>query len=152
MNAPSRRWFDRRDGNSGSRATSVMGPRVVVVGPCAAGKSTLAAGLRELGFDARVCGQEHSEISTLWLRQQPDVVVALDVDLETIRARRQEAAWPRWLYETQRRRLRHANDAAALRIDTALLGQDEVLAAVSGFLAERDALSGAAPESPLSSR
>jgi len=108
---------------------------VVVVGPCAAGKSTLAEGLRRLGFAAMPVGQEHSEIPSLWQHTEPDVVVALDADLDTIRSRRGERAWPEWLYQTQQRRLHDARLAAALRIDTAAMSADEVLSTVADYLA-----------------
>jgi len=54
--------------------------RVVVVGPCASGKSSLVAALAALGYDARVCGQEHSIIRELWRHSAPDVLIALAVD------------------------------------------------------------------------
>ena len=59
-------------------AASAESRKIVVVGPCAAGKSTLVAALRALGYDAHVSGQEHSEIATLWQHSQPDVLIALD--------------------------------------------------------------------------
>ena len=108
-------------------------PRVVVVGPCASGKSTLVTGLRRLGFRAMVCGQEHSEIPSLWRHTDPDVVVALEVDLPTIRRRRGEE-WPEWLYLVQRRRLREATAAADLRLNTSTLDQDAVLRRVAAQL------------------
>jgi dephospho-CoA kinase len=95
-------------------------PRVVVVGPCASGKSTLARGLRALGFDADVCSQEHSDIPSLWRHTAPDVVIALSVDLATIRTRRGED-WPEWLYRLQNDRLREAQTAARIRLDTSRL-------------------------------
>ena len=52
-------------------------PRIVVVGPCASGKSTLVSGLREHGYDALASGQEHSEVHHLWRRTNPDVVKAV---------------------------------------------------------------------------
>ena len=107
--------------------------RVVVVCPCASGKSTLVDGLRRLGFRAMVCGQEHSEIPTLWRHADPDVVVALDVDLPTVRRRRGEE-WPEWLYLVQRRRLRQAAAAAAVRVDTSALDEDAVLRRVAAQL------------------
>lgn len=112
------------------------GPRVVVVGPCASGKSTLVAGLRRLGFEAAACGQEHSEIPTLWRHSDPDVVVALEVDLETIRARRGVTEWPDWLYDAQRRRLRQAEAAAAIHIDTTVFDAEAVLELVAAQLGE----------------
>ena len=100
--------------------------RVVVVGPCASGKTTLVAGLRRLGYRAAVCGQEHSDIPTLWQHSAPDLVVALDVDLATLRRRRGEE-WPEWLYLVQQRRLRAAAAAANVRVNTSVLDEAEVL-------------------------
>ncbi len=107
--------------------------RVVVVGPCASGKSTLVEGLRRLGFEATVCGQEHSEIPTLWRHADPDVVVALEVDLPTVRRRRGEE-WPEWLYLVQRRRLRQAAAAADVSVDTSALDEGAVLQRVAAQL------------------
>ena len=117
-------------------------PRVVVVGPCASGKSTLVAGLRRLGFEAAACGQEHSEIPTLWRHTNPDVVVALEIDLETIRERRGVTEWPDWLYDAQRRRLQQAEAAAAIHIDTTLFDAGDVLEQVAAFLRDEAAKSG----------
>lgn len=102
--------------------------RVVVVGNCASGKSTLVAGLRRLGYDAWVCGQEHSEIATLWQHSAPDVLIALHVDLATVRQRRGED-WPEQIYRTQRRRLAPAMAAADLVLDATALDAAAVLAA-----------------------
>lgn len=107
---------------------------VVVVGPCASGKSTLVAGLRRLGYDAVVCGQEHSDIPTLWRHVDPDLVVALDIDLPTLRSRRDDA-WPEWLLLLQRRRLANAAAAAHLRLDTSRLDAADVLTRVAARLA-----------------
>lgn len=108
-------------------------PRVVVVGPCGSGKSTLVDGLRRLGVPATVCGQEHSEIATLWRHSDPDLVVALEVDLPTLRRRRGEE-WPEWLYLLQRRRLRAAAAAADLLLDTSVLDEEAVLGCVTALL------------------
>jgi GTPase SAR1 family protein len=97
---------------------SVGSPRIVVVGSCATGKSTLVAALRERGFDASANGQEHSEIPTLWNHTSPDLVVLLEADLETIRARR-GPWWPESIYTAQQRRLANARLAADVVVDTA---------------------------------
>lgn len=110
--------------------------RVVVVGPCAAGKTTLVQGLQRLGYEAMVCGQEHSEIPTLWRHTMPDVVVALDVALPTLQQRR-GGSWPEWLYLVQRRRLRGARAAAAVLIDTSTIDPDTVLRRVVSSLRGR---------------
>jgi hypothetical protein len=89
-----------------------------VVGPCASGKTSLADGLRRHGYDVVVSGQEHSDIPHLWRRADPDIVIVLSVDLETLRRRRHNGAWPAWLFERQQRRLRQAVSAATMVIDT----------------------------------
>ncbi len=109
--------------------------KIVVVGPCASGKTTLARGLRRLGYDASVCGQEHSEIASLWRHTEPDVVIALDVDLETIR-RRRGSDWPEEIYKLQQRRLADARAVAALVLDTSRLGPDATLQTVDRRLRE----------------
>ena len=101
----------------------------MVVGTCASGKSTLVAALREAGIDASVCAQEHSEIPTLWNHTKPDVLVLLDVDLATIRARR-SPTWPEPIYDAQLRRLENARAAADLIIDTGAKGVAESVALV----------------------
>lgn len=112
-------------------------PRVVVVGPCASGKTTLVATLRAHGYDASVTAQEHSAIPRLWQRTDPDVLIALVVNIEAVRERREET-WPGWLHDVQEERLSNAQDAADLVIDTSQLGADEVAERVMQFLAERE--------------
>lgn len=107
--------------------------RVVVVGPCASGKTTLVGGLRSLGYQAVVCGQEHSEISSLWRRSAPDVLIALDADLATIRRRRGHS-WSAAIYERQRQRLAEAMAAADLVLDVSKLSEAAVLARVLRLL------------------
>lgn len=116
------------------RDRSELAKRLVVVGPCASGKSTLVAGLRRLGYDAVACGQEHSDIPTLWRHADPDLVVALDIDLPTLRSRRDDA-WPEWLLLRQRRRLANAAAAAHVRLDTSRLAAEDVLGQVAARLA-----------------
>jgi chloramphenicol 3-O-phosphotransferase len=112
--------------------------KIVVVGPCAAGKSTLVTALRELGYDAHVSGQEHSEIATLWQRSDPDVLIALDVDISAVRARR-GGSWPEWLHDLQVRRLAAAARAADLAIDTSALSPQAVVDRVVAYLQQEEA-------------
>ena len=112
--------------------------KIVVVGPCAAGKSTLVTALRALGYDAHVSGQEHSEIETLWQRSQPDVLIALDVDISAVRARR-GGSWPEWLHDLQVRRLAAASRAAHLAIDTSVLSPQTIVDLVVAYLQQQDA-------------
>jgi GTPase SAR1 family protein len=103
----------RRD--SGQQPASNVS--IVVVGPCASGKTTLVDALKERGYDARVVAQEHSIIRDLWRKRNPDVVIALDLDLEKVRERR-SPTWSSDIYEAQHQRLRDAFEAADLMIDT----------------------------------
>jgi hypothetical protein len=128
LDARSKRTGTLEDGAIGVDARSNR-RRVVVVGPCASGKTTLVGGLRSLGYQAVVCGQEHSEISSLWRRSAPDVLIALDVDLETIRRRRGQT-WPAVIYERQRQRLAEAMAAADLILDVSNMSEVAVLARV----------------------
>lgn len=83
-------------------------PRIVVVGPDAAGKSTLVASLRELGYNARACAQDHSEVPDMWRRiSRPDYLVFLDAKLETI-AQRRRIDWGQDRLDVLQARLAHA--------------------------------------------
>ena len=106
---------------------------IVIVGTCASGKSTLADNLRTLGYEAQVVAQEHSDISQLWARSAPTVVIALESSLETIRARR-GARWSSAVYERQRRRLAPAMGAAAVVIDTGTTSPMATLAAAASAI------------------
>lgn len=112
--------------------------RIVVVGPCASGKSTLVDGLRQIGYDARVSGQEHSAVAELWRRSRPDVLIALSVDIAAVRLRRGQQ-WPEWLHGLQLQRLRSAAAAADLTIDTSHLAPPALIAQVLVFLRGGDA-------------
>jgi hypothetical protein len=107
---------------------AVSAPRVAVVGPCASGKSTLVHALRDAGIDAYACAQEHSGVPALWLHGGADLLIALEVDLATIRQRRGEE-WPADLYAAQCERLAAAYAAADLRIDTGRHDREVALAA-----------------------
>lgn len=95
-----------------------MAARIAVVGPCASGKSTLVGALRDAGYDAWSVAQEHSMVADLWRKQHPDLLVALDLSLEELRARRENPVWPAWLLDLQRTRLTHAMEHADIVIDT----------------------------------
>jgi ATPase subunit of ABC transporter with duplicated ATPase domains len=119
-------------------AATTTSRKIVVVGPCAAGKSTLVTALRALGYDAHVSGQEHSEIAMLWQHSEPDVLIALDVDITAVRDRRGDS-WPEWLHDLQVRRLAAASQAADLNIDTTPLSTQAVIARVVAYLERLDA-------------
>lgn len=115
-----------------------VSPRVVVVGGCASGKTSLVEALRAHGLDAVVSAQEHSEIPTLWTRSRPDVLIVLYADLETVRKRRGEH-WPEAVFDAQQVRLQHAKSAADLVLDTGELALDQVIERVLDHLASRAA-------------
>lgn len=112
-------------------------PRVVVVGPCASGKSSLVESLQTAGYEAYCCAQEHSAIKSLWNHREPDVVIALDVDLDTVRKRRGET-WPAAIFTAQLERLKEARAAAHLVIDGASHDEAEVCEVAMAFLAARN--------------
>lgn len=108
-------------------------PKIVVVGPCAAGKSTLVEALQARGYDAHVTSQEHSAISSLWQHSHPDVLIALEVDIAAVQERRGDD-WPAWLHNLQVQRLRAASEAADLTIDTTNLEPQVVVDRVLAYL------------------
>lgn len=108
--------------------------RIVVVGPCGSGKSTLVAELQDRGYDAHAVAQEHSAVHDLWLHGgRPDVLIFLDASPATITARRQNN-FPGWLYGKQMRRLRSAREHATMYLHTDRLSIGEVLRWVLGHL------------------
>jgi deoxyadenosine/deoxycytidine kinase len=105
-----------------------------VVGPCAAGKSTLIAGLTHHGYSARHIAQEHSYVQTMWLRiTHPDLLIYLDVSFPATITRR-KMNWDESEYAEQIRRLQHARDHADLVIQTDGLGIEQVLRMALDFL------------------
>jgi hypothetical protein len=109
---------------------------IKVVGPCASGKTVLAAGLRRLGYDARSAAQDHSFVPDMWQRlNPPDILIYLDVTLETARHRgRIDLGWNQKHLDEQHHRLRHARAHCDLYLVTDNLTEEEVLAQVQRFL------------------
>lgn len=105
-----------------------------VVGPCAAGKTTLIIGLKLAGYSGRHIAQEHSYVQDMWLRMtDPDVLIYLNVSYEKTLIRR-KLNWTENEYLKQVERLRHARSHADLGIDTDSLSPDQVLTEVLSFL------------------
>jgi ABC-type nitrate/sulfonate/bicarbonate transport system ATPase subunit len=73
-----------------NREAPPEGSRVIgIVGPCSAGKSTLARGLTGLGYAAKSIGQEHSYVPHMWqVIGRPDLLVYLDVSYNVAQGRR----------------------------------------------------------------
>jgi len=109
--------------------------RIAVVGACASGKSTLVSSLLSEDYEARHVAQDHSFVPDMWQRiSQPDILIFLDVDYETIKARRPKTTLrPTDLVE-QERRLSHARDSCDLLIDTNPLTTGEVLRLALSYL------------------
>lgn len=109
--------------------------RVALVGPCAAGKSSLRTALVAAGYEVRHVAQEHSYVPDMWQRiSKPDVLIYLDVDLENIERRRPSyRGGASWLKE-QKRRLSHAREHADLVVDTRTISAADVAAQVLNFL------------------
>ncbi|MEW5829631.1 MAG: hypothetical protein AB1846_12130 [Chloroflexota bacterium] len=110
---------------------------VGLVGPCASGKSTLAAGLEAHGIRARHIAQEHSHVPDMWRRiTHPDLLIFLDASYP-VTVRRQKLNWLEREWAEQQRRLSHARQHADLYLDTDTLSIEEVLARVLEFLSNR---------------
>jgi len=107
---------------------------VGVVGPCAAGKSTLISGLEGHGYRARHIAQEHSYVQDMWKRlTNPDVLVFLQASYP-VTCRRRALNWTEADYAEQQRRLSHARLNADLFVETDKLSIGEVLQQVLFFL------------------
>lgn len=108
--------------------------RITLVGPCASGKSVLARALQARGYDAHQCSQEHSYVPDMWRRLcRPDVLIYLDVDLESIRSRRQ-IDWGISYLQVLQNRLRDARQHCDLYIATDDLTPEQVLERIVAFL------------------
>jgi deoxyadenosine/deoxycytidine kinase len=110
---------------------------VVIVGPCAAGKSTLRDRLLARGFtQVRVVAQEHSSVRDLWkMRGYPEVLIFLDAEAATANARQGRSDWTPAEHTEQLRRLEHARAACTLYLPTDDLTPDEVAERVAAFIA-----------------
>jgi cytidylate kinase len=115
-------------------------PLIAVVGPCAAGKSTLVRGLRQAGYNAREVAQEHSHVAALWQRfTHADILIYLDVSQSVAAQRRPYNADDRWWREALRR-LDHARRHAHILIETDGLTPQQVLARALEGLERQGAL------------
>jgi len=100
---------------------------IAIVGPCAAGKTTLARGLQSHGLAARQIAQEHSYVPYMWQRlTQPDVLIYLDASYQVC-TQRKLLNWTEAEYAEQLHRLAHAREHCDVYIDSTDLSSDEVL-------------------------
>ncbi len=108
---------------------------VGIVGPCSAGKSTLAAELRARGYRVKEIMQEHCAAPEMWKRiTNPDVLIYLDVRPE-VAAQREGLTEPSsWWQEERDVRLVHARRHCDLWVDTSDVSPAGVVARVVDFL------------------
>lgn len=101
--------------------------RIAIVGTCASGKTSISSALRNRGHDAYAVAQEHSAIPELWAHLKPERVVYLEASLKTVRRRRDDDAWPEWIYHVQVARLANARDSADLIVVTDDMTPDQIV-------------------------
>lgn len=119
------------------KAQAPTEPVIGIVGPCSAGKSTLARALAERGYAARHVAQEHSFAPTMWqVIGHVQVLIFLDVSYPVAQARR-PLDWQPADWEEQQRRLGHAREHADLYLHTDNLSIEAVQEQVLAFLAEQ---------------
>jgi adenylate kinase family enzyme len=108
--------------------------KIGIVGPCAAGKTTLAGNLGRRGYDAHAIAQEHSEAQTMWRQMtDPDLLIYLEASLETICARL-NVRWEQSYLDEQVRRLSDARAHTNFVLATDGLSREEVAARAVEFL------------------
>jgi len=113
-------------------------PLVGIVGPCAAGKSTLIAGLTRLGIRTRHIAQEHSYVKDMWQRlTKPNILIFLDASYP-VTCQRRKLDWTEADWQEQQQRLSHARAHADLYVDTTPLSVEEVLNRVVKFIHKND--------------
>jgi deoxyadenosine/deoxycytidine kinase len=107
---------------------------VGIVGPCAAGKSTLVERLKALNIPAKNIAQEHSYVPEMWqVLTKPGLLIYLDVSYE-IASQRRNLNWTEEEFERQLKRLDHARAHADLIIHTDELNKEQVLEAALKFI------------------
>jgi adenylate kinase family enzyme len=100
---------------------------IAIVGPCGAGKSTLAEGLVRRGYHARQIAQEHSYVPDMWQQlTKPDVLIFLEASFETC-DQRKKLDWTQKDFNEQLRRLRHAYENCDICIKTDGLKPNQIL-------------------------
>lgn len=107
-----------------------------LVGPCASGKSTIGARLREHGYRVKHIAQEHSFVKDMWQRlTNPDLLIFLDASYP-VTLQRRNLDWNEADYAEQHRRLAHAREHADLYIQTDDLSIEAVEEQIIAFVKE----------------
>ena len=110
-------------------------PLIAIVGPCAAGKSSVVRGLQALSYNAREVAQEHSHVPAMWHHiTAPDILVYLDVSYDVARQRRPSDITRSW-WERVNRRLQHARAHADFYVQTDDLAVSEIVQLLATQLA-----------------
>jgi deoxyadenosine/deoxycytidine kinase len=110
--------------------------KIGIVGPCSAGKSTLAEALKRRGYAVRHIAQEHSKVPDMWRRLgNPDCLIYLDVSYQ-VSMHRRPLNMSADEFSEQVKRLRNAFSEADLYIHTDALSPEEVLDKVENHLSE----------------
>lgn len=105
-----------------------------VVGPCAAGKTSLVNRLLDNKFNAKHIAQEHSYVPSMWREiTNPDLLIYLDVSFE-ISMKRKNLNMSSEEFNQQLKRLDDAHSHADLIINTDDLTIEEVFNSVLDFI------------------
>ncbi len=114
--------------------TTSKRPLIGIVGPCGAGKTTLANGLALHGYNARAIAQEHSYVPDMWQRlTRPSLLIFLQAS-HAVGGARRKLNWTEAEWQEQQRRLRHARQHAHFYLDTDSLSVEQVLQKVLDFV------------------
>ncbi len=97
-----------------------------IVGPCGAGKSSLAERLSRHYSSVRAIAQEHSYVPYMWQQMtNPDILIYLDASYH-VTIRRRNLNWTEGEYRIELERLAHARQHADIIIQTDDLDLDGV--------------------------
>jgi hypothetical protein len=108
-------------------------PLIGIIGPCKAGKSTLAANLQKNGYNARQIAQEHSFAPDMWrIISNPEILIFLEVNYQSTLTR--GLSWLESEYDEQRLRLAKAKEDATFVVQTDQDSPEKVLSKVMEFI------------------
>jgi cytidylate kinase len=111
--------------------TTMQTIRIGIVGPCGAGKSSLAERLSPYYSTVRAIAQEHSYVPTMWRRiTNPDILIYLDASY-SVTVQRRKLNWTDAEYRIELDRLENARKNADIYIQTDHLNIDQVVETVS---------------------